>query len=81
MKTGVLESIESFDYVVGADGGSSQVRNSLNIDFSGEINEELFFVNDVEIAERLFQKNDVHTFLKIEISSSPSQFDIRKSLD
>lgn len=63
LKSGSKEIIESYEYVIGADGASSQVRKSLGIDFAGETNNRQFFVTDVEIEETSFQQNDIHAYL------------------
>jgi len=55
---------EAFAYVVGADGGSSSVRNALNIEFQGETNTQLFFVSDVQLQNEELQGKTAHAFMK-----------------
>jgi len=55
---------ETFAYVVGANGGSSSVRNALNIEFQGKTNTQLFFVSDVELENEEIQEKKVHAFMK-----------------
>jgi len=55
---------EAFAYIVGADGGSSSVRNALNVEFQGETNTQLFFVSDVELENEEIQEKKVHAFMK-----------------
>lgn len=53
---------ESFRYVVGADGGSSAVRQALDLAFAGEASDKLFFVADVALANDELAGEVVHAF-------------------
>ncbi|SFC12312.1 2-polyprenyl-6-methoxyphenol hydroxylase [Alkalibacterium subtropicum] len=53
-KNGIVKT-EPFNYVVGCDGASSQVRKQSGIDFEGETYEQVFYVLDAEVDGKIVE--------------------------
>ena len=61
MQTGDAEQTLDCDYLIGADGAHSLVRNQLNISFTGDTYLHKFYLADVKI-ENVFQGDDLQLF-------------------
>ncbi|MER2063443.1 MAG: FAD-dependent monooxygenase [Alkalibacterium sp.] len=57
IQTGGDTRTETFDYVVGCDGASSQVRKTSGIDFAGETYEQVFYVLDAKVDGQIVEED------------------------